>query len=273
MNCHGLLCTAIIGLLAADFARCEGVRDIAFRYKVDPPSASILNRRVVQIFLRGNKPDITLTEIILVPNVALTSARPELGATLKGKNVTEGGDLSDISEVHLGDGKREVELLFEYPSGSGWSPLCNFELTQLEPGPQSLVFKAKAQTATAEAKPMEPLSESVEFNITAPTLSITLAGMAGAMTLALLRFLYRLRGGTQKMTLRVEAREALIAICAGGLIAFSLTYLGGLLSGSEFGIQISATSWKGGFIIGLFSYKIADLIAQKLWEKEKPPPP
>ena len=84
-------------------------------------------------------------------------------------------------------------------------------------------------------------------------------------------FVYRLWRSHQTVSWAAEIREVLIAVCAGGLIAGVLTFLGDLVTEKQFGVQIAATSWKGGFIIGLFAYKLGDFLAQKLWDEPAAP--
>jgi hypothetical protein len=242
--------------------RSEEPRDVAFHYSIDPPSASILHSRAIHIYVRGNKPDLTLTNITLRPNQILGSTRPDIGETLPFSNASEGSN--NPSEVHLGDGKHDVELIFKYKSGSFWMPLRHSELMILEPGAQKLTFTAQVREPM-NSNVFRSTTDSIEMFFAAPDLAITIGGAVGALTLAFLRLVYRFRAAPERLSLSVELREGLFAILGGGLIAWTLTFLGGILSGTNLGIEIAATSWKGGVIIGLFSYKLGEVLAQKLW--------
>jgi hypothetical protein len=234
--------------------------DVAIRCVIDPKTDSVLQSRTIHIYVHGIKPNVTLTDIRLSLNEVLRRSRPDLTTALRPNGYSE------TTEAHLGQGTKEFELVFDYPAGRFSSPLANFDLVQLEPGTQTLNFEAGSQAPPQpSSQPITPLP--VEFPISAPMLSIMLGGCAGALALALLRFIYRLRSKRESVQWKREAAEALIAIGAGALIAWTLTFVGGLVSGDKLGIQISATSWKGGVIIGLFSYKIGDLLAQKLWDQ------
>ncbi len=241
--------------------------DVTIRYNVDPSSGSILKRREIHVFIRGRLPDLTLTNIQLKPTVTLKDARPDLEDPLPGKYVDETGQKLDLTEVHLPE-KSDIEFVFDYKSGSAWAPLRNQALMSVEPGTQQLTLNAQIKSPVAGVDP-KPLDEPLEFAVTAPSVAVTFGGAVGALALALLRFVYRLRVGGEKVEWRQEVREGIIAICTGALIAWSLTFLGGLLSDANLGLQISATSFKGGVIIGFLSYKIGDLLAQKLWDKPK----
>ena len=135
-----------------------------------------------------------------------------------------------------------------------------------EPGSRKLEFRAQVQNPVTGGT--SKIIKFVDLDVQAPTLAVTLGGAVGAVFLVMLRVLYhRLRPTRgKKRGWKRELSEAAIALVAGTMIAFTLTFVGGLLSNRALGIQIAATNFRGGFLIGLFSYKIADIWAKKLWE-------
>jgi hypothetical protein len=272
MKSHGWRWAALLSAAVVLTSYGENGGDVTIRYKVDPSSGSILKRREIHVFVRGRLSDLTLKDVELKPSVTLKDARPDLEDALPGKYFDETGPRTDLTEVHLPDNS-DLEFIFEYKRGSVWAPLRNPALMTVEPSTQQLTLSAQVKSPVANVNPPLPsLDEPVEFAVTAPSLAVTFGGAVGALALAFLRLVYRLRAGGPKVDWRSEVREGTIAICGGALIAWSLTFLGGLLSDASLGVQISATSFKGGVIIGLLSYKIGDLLAQKLWDKPKPSP-
>jgi len=268
-----------VGFLPLVLAFGQDTRDVAFHYKVDPESVSILRRREIHVYVRGNRPDLTLTHIFLKPGVELEDFRRDAFdeiVTTKGSKTlslpcktSDGEAVGEAKEIHLGDGKTEIELIFSFSEGQFWSPCWNRRLNWIEPGLQDLEFQANIESESHGAA--KTLKEPIHLSATAPALSVTLGGVLGAFGLALLRFVYRLREGSREVDWRAERREGLIAIVGGAIIAWALTFIGGILDSAKLGIEIAATSCKGGVIIGFFSYKIGDLLAQKLWGKNKPP--
>jgi hypothetical protein len=166
-------------------------------------------------------------------------------------------------EQQIGSGK-EVELTFEYPKGSFWLPLKNLGLANFEPGVHKLEFRAQAQN------PLFPNSAKVlkyvDFDVQAPALVVCLGGAAGGLFLSLYRTGRRvLRPRTKKrITLIRQLVEAGIATALGGTTAIILSFVGGFLTNKALGLQIAATSFSGGFIIGLLSSSIADMWPKKL---------
>ena len=163
--------------------------------------------------------------------------------------------------------KTRCELKFKFTGVSRWDGLRNWSRITLNPGVQTLNFQANETEPTGNT--VEHIDEQLDFDVRAPELAVVLGGALGALMLALLRMIYRLRPGTQRIDWPREIKEAIIAVCGGAVIAWSLTFVGGLISDAKLGVQISATSFKGGVIIGLLSYKIGDLLAQKLWKAPK----
>jgi hypothetical protein len=244
----------------------EEVRNAAVRYSIDPSSASILKRREIHLYVKGTNADVILNHITLEPNVTLKSVRPELDS-LPCSYVNQIGEEVECGDIKL-KGLAQIELKFEFKPASGLDALRNWSQITLEPGTQSLHFQAKEQQSLGNT--VEEIDQSLDFDVKAPAIAVVIGGAAGALLLAALRMIYRLRPGTRTVDWFQEMKEALIAICGGAVIALSLTFLGGLLSDAKWGVQISATSFKGGVIIGLLSYKIGDLLAQKLWKAPRP---
>lgn len=258
---------AVVYSLALRFLPTVNGGDVAVRHIVDPPSASVLQSRAIHVFLRANRPDVFVSDISLSLSEELRVARADLGAETIPLTEIKGASLA--ARLALSE-TVEKELIFRYQPGPFWAPLRNANLLRFEPGQQFLAFRAKAEAY--------PLTQSADIDLplalvtTAPTLAIMLGGACGALLLALLRVVYRhLRSKGKSIGWQAELRECIVAVSAGGLIALTMTFVGGLLSHPNFGIQLAATSWQGGIIIGLFSYKVGDFLAQKLWDE--PPPP
>lgn len=261
--------TIVLAVLASTFRTVCAAEEqqVNVRYTVDPPSGSVLQARAIHIFLRTNAVDLVVSNILLEPSEELGAVRPDLSQLVGDfENVTKP---SEHDEIHL-DAKQETELIFRWPGTGFWSPLGSWKLMSFEPGKQTLTLRhVEEPPISGDA---HQFSDPVEVNYTAPPLAVAIGGAAGALALALLRAIYRLRGAVaSKVGWSAELREAAIAVCAGGLIAGILTFLGDLLSDRQLGVQIAATSWKGGFIIGLFSYKLGDFLAQKLWDEPAAP--
>jgi hypothetical protein len=242
--------------------------DVTITSIVDPAAASVLHSRAIHIYLRANKPDVVVSNVALSLNEELSAVRPDLKKeAMSFENLTNS---REMDEIHL-DVTKKTELLFHYRSRSFWSPLSDWNLITFEPGMQKLTLRYELNPPVTG--PSVGLSEPVEVMITAPALSVTVGGAAGALALALLRFIYRLRKADGPIHWRAEFLETVIAVFAGGLIAGILTFLGALLKDANLGVEIAATSWKGGVIIGLFSYKLGDILAQKLWDQPEAPRP
>lgn len=238
----------------------QEVPHVSFEAAVEPVTASVLRPRRVRVLLRNDgQADVSLVRVEVRTDPDITSARRDLPRELL--PCVRCMDPNRV-EQQIPAGK-EVEILFDYPRGSFWLPLRNLDLAVFEPGLHKLQFTAQAQNPVTQQ--MARLSKTIDIDMQAPVLSIMLGGAVGALILAVLRALYRLRGAQAKLTLKIEIREAAIAIVAGILVAFVLTFAGGLLNSRALGIQFAATSFKGGLLVGIFSYKIADLLASRLW--------
>jgi hypothetical protein len=238
------------------------IQQVTFRYSVDPASGSVLQSRAIHVYLRTGIADIVVTKIALEPSEELRSVRPDLKT--EQPTFTNVTNPAEHDEIHP-DAKGETELIFLWPSRPFWSPLKDWDLILFEPGKQTLTFRHEEKPPVV-GEPHQ-FSGPIEATFTAPRLAVTLGGSAGALALALLRLIYRLRGGGKTVAWLSEFREAIIAVCAGALIAGILTFLGDLLIEARLGVQLAATSWKGGLIIGLFSYKIGDILAHKFWDE------
>jgi hypothetical protein len=257
-RCWAFIACAIapIAALAAD------TQQVTVRFTIDPVSGSVLQTRAIHVYLRTNVPDIVVTKVMLEPSEELLAVRPDLKA--EPPNFTDVTNPAEHDELHP-DIKGETELIFRWPNRPFWSPLQDWDLIFFEPGKQTLTLRHEEKPPVA-GEPHQ-FSDPVEATFTAPRLAVTLGGAAGALALAVLRLIYRLRGADKSIAWLREAREALLAVFAGALIAGILTFLGDLLIEARLGVQLAATSWKGGFIIGLFSYKLGDVFAQKFWDE------
>lgn len=241
-------------------ARAQEATGVFFQYSVDPPTTSVIKPRRIRILLRNEGiADVSIVQIALTLGAELADARDDIPPLLPCPGRIDPFRL----EEQLAAGK-EVELTFEYPRGSFWLPLTNLELLVFEPGSRKLEFSAQIQNPLNGHS--SKMVRTIDFDAQAPTLAVTLGGAVGALLLVLLRALWHLRPSRgRKRSFKRELYEAGIALGAGTVIAFILTFVGGFLSNRALGLQIAATNFRGGFVIGLFSYKIADLWAKKLW--------
>lgn len=252
---------ALITVALCKWSTAQDARNIGFQCWVDTGSASVLKGRLVHVVLRNDGPaDVSIVQIELRLDADLATARDDIA-----KHVLPCLGRADPYRVEeqLAAGK-EVELLFQYPKAAFWHPLCNLDLLTFDPGVHKLEFRAQVQNPLTRVG--AKMIKSVDMDCQAPPLSVALGGAVGALALVLLRFTYHLRKAQGDFTWKNELREALLALIAGIVIAAALTAVGGFLSNRAWGIQIAATNFRGGLIIGLFSYKIADIWAKKLWE-------
>jgi hypothetical protein len=256
--------SAILGLLLFPALRCSAVQQsphVSFQYSIDPVTASILRGRRIHVVLRNEgTTDVSIIRIQLKLDADLLNARRDLDNAFL---PCSGHEKSNSIEEQLAAGK-EVELVFDYPTGSFSLPLWNLDLATFEPGVHKLEFRAQVQNPVTNI--IVPLAKSVDLDVQAPPLGIILGGAIGALIFTLVRAAYhRSRKDCNKPPLLTELYQAGWTILAGGLIALILTFAGGLLSNRIIGLQIAATSFKGGVIIGLCSFKLGDVLAKALW--------
>jgi hypothetical protein len=244
-----------VGLLAQD------TLGITFQYRVDPPTGSLLKARLIHVTLRNDGPgDVSIIQVELKLDADLSFSREDLRKQqLPCKSCKDPYRI----EQQVASGK-EIELTFEYPKGSFWLPLRNLELSNFEPGVHKLEFRAQVQN------PLSPNSAKimkyVDFDVQAPALVVCLGGAAGGLFLSLYRTGRRILRPRSKKRI-VWARqlfEAGIALTLGATTALTLSLVGGFLTNKALGLQIAATSFSGGFIIGFLSCSIADMWPNRL---------
>ena len=235
--------------------------DITFQYRVDPATGSVLKRRLIHVTLHNEGPaDVSIIQVQLKLDADLSSARDDLRRPqLACKSCKDPYRI----EQQIASGK-EVELTFEYPAGSFWLPLQNLELTRFAPGVHKLEFRAHVQNplSTNSAR----ILRYIDFDVQASALIVSLGGAAGGLFLALFRTGRReLRPRTKKrVALKRQLFEALITTAIGGMTALTLTLVGVFLSNKALGLHVAATSFNGGFIIGVLSSSIAEIWPKKL---------
>jgi hypothetical protein len=261
VTAHKVYLTTMVTMALCNWSAAQDARNIGFKYWVEPVSASVLKARSIHIVLRNDGPaDVSIIQIELRLDTDLIAARQDLiSPVLPCVGRTDAYRI----EQQLAAGK-EVELVFQYPKGAFWWPLGNLDLMTFDPAVHKLEFMALVQNPLTRAG--AKMTKAVDFDCQTPPLAVTLGGGVGALSLVVLRFIYHLRKSRAKFSWKNELREAVLALAAGIVIAAVLTGVGGFLSNRAWGIQVAATNFKGGFIIGLFSYKIADFWATKLWK-------
>jgi hypothetical protein len=236
---------------------------------IDPADASVLEARDVRITFRAIKDGLDVTNIRLSSGVRLRAARPDWWSPE--------GRSANPDELVLKQAGEEKTAVFHLEAGAWWSPLFNIALLTLEPGnePFKLSFNlqppARRDASTPDPIPVEDWK--VDVPVSAPRLVVVCGGAVGALLSALIRVVWRWRGGGRILTLKEELREAAVTVFGGALVALVLTFLGGSFVRNSIGLQIVATSWNGGIAIGLFSYILGDQLAQKIWRKERAPRP
>jgi hypothetical protein len=174
MTWIGLLLMAVLCLRA-------GAREpstVTFQYSVDPITTSILKARRIHIILRNEGPaDVSIIQIELRLDGDLVTDREDLSTPL-----LPCSDRIDPLRVEqqLASGK-EVELIFQYPRGSFWLPLTNLDLMMFEPGSRKLEFRAQVQNPMTRST--AKIIKSVDLDVQAPTLAVTLGGAVGELFL------------------------------------------------------------------------------------------
>jgi hypothetical protein len=233
--------------------------------EIDPAEASVLESRDLRITFRALKDDLELKEIRLSAGVRLRAARPEWQS------------VAWSDPIVLSRAGDETTAVLSLKAGSWWSPLLNFALLTLEPGDEPFELSFAIQPPElANGNTPAPIQwprSAVDVPVSAPRLVVVCGGAVGALISALIRIVWRWRGGGRILTLREELREAAVTVFGGALVALVLTFLGGSFIRNPIGLKIVATSWSGGIAIGLCSYILGDQIAQKIWRKERAPKP
>lgn len=220
-------------------------------YQTNRAITSAMDVDVVVTNLTQRSVDITSVEVILPP--ALVALRPRLNEKL----VDQSYELSPGSQ-------RIHPLRIGSVSLSLYEVLFNVHTLLFIPGEYTMRVQVEFKNSNPNAvRQMGYATQAVP--LAAPLSSLLRGGVLGALLLAIFVPAYR-RLKEQSRGFAALSTQFVVFLVSGSVVAVTAILLLQRLGGLNLPITIEVKDYLGGIVVGLFSYKIGDVLYAQFFE-------
>lgn len=234
----------------------------------------------VDIRMSGPARDLSLISIELMIPSAFRQLRPDLIASQPSATITDTN-----ASGYFGGVKFDLKKSYQFNNQNRqWKQTINIRSAQMDKATFDRILAAAKSTSLQTCAylrksggteaPFPVWSNKVKLKLRSPTPSVYLGAGAGAVFLALLIGLADCRVATDgKWHSGKTLKHYVIFAISGGVASMAILLLASRLSDFAPPVSFQVNDFVGGMIVGLFSAKFGDTLAERFFPKKPEPNP